>query len=58
MDATRLHLADYVGIIVLPISRIIIVSAYKELRKTVCLCTATEYCSVLCFKGNVAIYKS
>ena len=32
MDATRLYLADCVGVIVLPISRIIISSAYKELR--------------------------
>ena len=32
MDATRLYLADCVGVIVLPISRIIIASTYKELR--------------------------
>ena len=31
MDATRLYLADCVGVIVLPISLIIIASAYKEL---------------------------
>ena len=31
MDATCLYLADCVGVIVLPISRIIIASAYKEL---------------------------
>ena len=31
MDATRLYLAECVGVIVLPISRIIIASAYKEL---------------------------
>ena len=33
MDATRLYLAECVGVIVLPISRIIIASAYKELTK-------------------------
>ena len=32
MDAMRLYLADCVGVIVLPISRIIIASAYKELK--------------------------
>ena len=31
MDATRLYLAECVGVIVLPISHIIIASAYKEL---------------------------
>ena len=34
MDATRLYLADCVGVIVLPISRIIIASVYKELIRT------------------------
>ena len=34
MDATRLYLAECVGVIVLPISRLIIASAYKELNKT------------------------
>ena len=33
MDATRLYLADCVGVIVLPISRIIIASAHKELTR-------------------------
>ena len=32
MDATRLYLADCVGVIVLPISCIIIASTYKELK--------------------------
>ena len=36
MDATRLHLVDCVGVIVLPISRIIIASAYKELTVLPC----------------------
>ena len=35
MDAMRLYLADCVGVIVLPISRIIIASAYKELMHDV-----------------------
>ena len=34
MDATRLYLADCVGVIVLPISCIIIAFAYKELTQT------------------------
>ena len=35
MDATCLYLADCVGVTVLPISRIIIASVYKELNKEI-----------------------
>ena len=44
MDATRLYLADCVGVIVLPISHIIIASVYKELRNIIINSNKTKSC--------------
>ena len=43
MDATSLYLADYVGVIVFPISRIIIASAYKGLKKMIIIELKSHY---------------
>ena len=43
MDATRLYLADCVGVTVFPISRIIIPSAYKELKKMIIIEIKSHY---------------
>ena len=43
MDATHLYLADYVGIIVFPISSIIIASPYKELKKMIIIEIKSHY---------------
>ena len=45
MDVTGLYLADCVGVIVLPISRIIIASAYKEIAMIEDIETEVEGCS-------------
>ena len=47
MDATRLYLAECVGVIVLPISRIIIASAHKELNSNKKY-QKINVCSIIC----------